>query len=152
MTHNSVASAAGVSLRQLLGSESSLSDARAESCTHDVRLLRPGDVFIALEGADEDGHDQAVEAVERGASAVICERPLPVFDVPQFIVPDSRVAYGRLCQALVGNPSTKIKVIGVTGTDGKTTTSNLIYKILVSAGLRAGIISTVLVPGKQQLT
>ena len=80
-------------------------------------------------GRRSDGHDHAAEARERGAAAVICERPLPVFDVPQVVVTDSRVAYGRLCQALVGNPSQQLKVIGVTGTHGKTTVARLLSSI-----------------------
>ncbi len=80
-------------------------DLRATSCTSDWRLVRPGDVFVAVTDADSDGHDYAEQAARRGAAAVICERPLPVFDVPQCVVSDSRSAYGRLCQALAGDPS-----------------------------------------------
>jgi UDP-N-acetylmuramoyl-L-alanyl-D-glutamate--2,6-diaminopimelate ligase len=117
-------------------------DFRATSCTSDWRQVRPGDVFVALAEAEDDGHDVAVEAGRRGAAAVICERPLPVFDVPQILVADSRIAYGRLCQALVGNPSRELKVIGVTGTHGKTTVARLLSAIFRAAGGSAGTLDS----------
>ena len=135
----------GVSLRQLLASSvhgTRLPDVRATSCSSDWRTVRPGDVYVAITGADEDGHDYATEAVARGATAIICERQLPVFDVPQCIVPDSRVAYGELCQALVGDPSRKLKVIGVTGTHGKTTVARLLSSVLRTAGVAVGTLDS----------
>ena len=80
------------------------------------------------------GMTMLTQAAERGAAAVICERPLPVFDVPQCVVADSRAAYGRLCQALVGDPSRQMKVIGVTGTHGKTTVARLLTSIFRAGG------------------
>lgn len=135
----------GVSLRGLL-----LDDARvvgahdvvATSCTSDSRRVRPNDVFVALTEAEADGHDEAAEATRRGAAAVVCERLLPVFGVPQFIVADSRLAYGRLCQALMGYPSRRLKVIGVTGTSGKLTVARLLASILNTAGGDAGTIDS----------
>jgi UDP-N-acetylmuramoyl-L-alanyl-D-glutamate--2,6-diaminopimelate ligase len=138
-------SSAGVSLRALLAEELRgvpATDIRATGCTSDWRQLRPGDVFVAIADADEDGHDFASAATGRGASALICERPLPVFDVPQLVVSDSRVAYGRLCQALVGNPSRQMKVIGVTGTHGKTTVARLLSSILRTAGASTGTLDS----------
>jgi UDP-N-acetylmuramoyl-L-alanyl-D-glutamate--2,6-diaminopimelate ligase len=117
-------------------------DVRVTSCTSDWRQVRAGDVFVALVDADEDGHDGAVEAVRRGAAAVVCERPLPIFDVPQILVKDTRVAYGRLCQALVGNPSQALKVIGVTGTHGKSTVARLLAAIFHAAGSSAGTLDS----------
>ena len=136
--------AAGVSLRQALADDLTTRprDVRATSCTNDFRQVRRGDVFVALAGAESDGHDLATEAVRRGAAAVVCERMLPVFDVPQFVVANSRVAYGKLCQALVGNPSKQLKVIGVTGTSGKTTVVRLLASILNVAGYEAGAIDS----------
>jgi len=135
---------AGVSLRQTLAADLAACprDVRVTSCTNEYRQVRPGDVFVALAGPESDGHDFAVEAVRRGAAAVVCERMLPVFDVPQFVVANSRIAYGKLCQALVGNPSQQLKVIGVTGTSGKTTVVRLLASIFNLAGYEAGAIDS----------
>jgi UDP-N-acetylmuramyl pentapeptide synthase len=70
-----------------------MSDVRAESCTSDWRRVRPGDVFVAITDVEDDGHDQAQAAAEGGAVAVVCERQLPVFNIPQYVVSDSRAAY-----------------------------------------------------------
>ena len=144
MTQLSVAPV-GVSLRALLACDAPVAgvpDLRATSCTSDWRQVRPGDVYVALAEAEEDGHDGAMEAARRGAAAVICERPLPVFDVPQIVVSDSRIIYGRLCQALVGNPSRDLKVIGVTGTHGKSTVARLLTSIIRAAGGSAGTLDS----------
>jgi UDP-N-acetylmuramoyl-L-alanyl-D-glutamate--2,6-diaminopimelate ligase len=136
---------AGVSLRELLANEvrgSLATDLRAASCTSDWRQVRPGDVSVAITDAEHDGHDGATTAAEFGAAAVVCERPLPVFNIPQFVVSDSRAAYGRLCQALMGDPSQQMKVIGVTGTNGKTTVARLLTAIFRQAGDVAGTLDS----------
>jgi len=134
----------GVSLRQLLASAPGVCppDIRATSCTSDWRKVRPGDVFVAITGSDEDGHDYATQAASRGAVAIICERQLPVFNVPQCVVADSRVVYGELCQALVGNPARQLKVIGVTGTHGKSTVARLLTAIFQAADLSVGTLDS----------
>ena len=135
----------GVSLRQLLASSVRgvrPPDIRATSCTSDWRKVRPGDVYVAITGSDEDGHDYATQAASRGAVAIICERQLPVFDVPQCVVSDSRVVYGELCQALVGNPARQLKVIGVTGTHGKTTVARLLTAVFHAAGASVGTLDS----------
>jgi UDP-N-acetylmuramoyl-L-alanyl-D-glutamate--2,6-diaminopimelate ligase len=99
-------------------------------------------VYVAITGADDDGHDYALEAASRGAVAIICERQLPVFDVPQCVVADSRVVYGELCQALVGNPTQQLKVIAVTGTHGKTTVSRLLTAVFHAAGISVGTLDS----------
>jgi UDP-N-acetylmuramoyl-L-alanyl-D-glutamate--2,6-diaminopimelate ligase len=116
-------------------------DVRVSSIQADSRKVQPGDVFVALVGTHSDGHDFAADAIRRGAVAVVGEQLLPG-DFPQCIVPDSRIAYGKLCQALVGNPSRSLKVIGVTGTNGKTTTTCLIASILKTAGFQPGLLGT----------
>jgi UDP-N-acetylmuramoyl-L-alanyl-D-glutamate--2,6-diaminopimelate ligase len=136
---------AGVSLRELLSDVAvgaPAPDVRAASCTSDWRQVRPGDVFIAVADAEEDGHDRAVAAADRGAAAVVCERQLPVFKIPQFVVADSRAAYGRLCQALVGHPTQQLKVIGVTGTSGKTTVARLLTSIFREARITSGTLDS----------
>ncbi len=134
----------GVSLGALLPTSIMIGsgDVLATSCTCEPRSVLPGDVFAALVQPDRDGHDDAREAVARGAKAILCERFVPVPNIPQCVVADSRHAYARLCQALAGDPSRRVKVIGVTGTHGKTTTSCLIAAVLEAAGVRASIMGT----------
>ena len=87
-------------------------------------IASPGDLFVALAGANCDGHDFARQAIARGAAAVLAERPLPLRRrAAPASCPITSRAYGQLCQALAGNPSQRLKVIGVTGTNGKTTTT-----------------------------
>src|SRR5690349_15007594 len=109
----------------------------------DNRKVQPGDLFVALKGGSADGHDFIPDAIERGAAAVVGERELAVLGAPYIRVENSRRALTYLAAAFYGNPGRKLTVIGVTGTDGKTTTSNLLYHILIAAGLKAGLISTV---------
>jgi len=133
----------GVSLREVLP-ECRIhngSDVRVTSCCSDSRRILPGDLFVALEGSQRDGHDFAREAVARGASAVLAERILPV-NVPLGTVSMTRDAYGRVCQALAGNPSKQMRVIGVTGTNGKTVTNLLIASILKAAGHTVGTLNS----------
>jgi UDP-N-acetylmuramoyl-L-alanyl-D-glutamate--2,6-diaminopimelate ligase len=108
----------------------------------DSRKIRPGMAFVAVAGGETDGHRFLAAAVKAGAAAVVGERDLPA-GVPGVRVADSRRALGLLCAAWHGNPSRRLVLIGVTGTDGKTTTVHLIFHILRRAGLRAGMIGTV---------
>ncbi len=107
--------------------------------------VEPGGIFLARRGASVDGHDLIAGAVARGAAAVVGERPPQAVTcpVPYAQVSDGRAALGPLAAAYYGHPSRRLAVIGVTGTDGKTTTSTLLYSILRAAGLRVGLVSTV---------
>jgi UDP-N-acetylmuramoyl-L-alanyl-D-glutamate--2,6-diaminopimelate ligase len=109
----------------------------------DSRAVQPGDLFVALTGGSTDGHDHIPQAIERGVVAVVGSLPLEKLSVSYIQVEDNRAALAYLSAAFYDFPARSLTVIGVTGTDGKTTTSNLIYQILLSAGLRAGVISTV---------
>ena len=111
----------------------------------DSRAVEPGGVFVARTGLQADGHDFIPAAVERGAAAVVGERPPDVVScpVPYVQVADAGRALAYLSAAYAGFPSRRLVMIGVTGTDGKTTTTSLIYSILKAAGLRAGMISTI---------
>jgi len=109
---------------------------------YDSRAIVPGALFVALRGADADGHDYAGEAVHRGARALLIERPLDL-DLPQIVVADSRAALARIAATFFGDPSTALGVIGVTGTDGKTTTSHLVDAILRATGRTTGLVGTV---------
>jgi len=120
--------------------------------TEDSREVKPGNLFVAYRGMAVDGHQFIAEAIQREAAAVVVEEakeegslcfpPLsPAF--PFVHVPSGREALAHLCAAWHGFPARRMAMIGVTGTDGKTTTVNLIYHILCAAGHRAGMISTV---------
>jgi UDP-N-acetylmuramoyl-L-alanyl-D-glutamate--2,6-diaminopimelate ligase len=109
----------------------------------DNRLVRPGDLFVAMKGGMADGHDFIPDAIERGAGAVVGDTLLDGLSVPYIRVENSRRALTWLAAAFYGNPGRKLTVIGVTGTDGKTTTCNLLYQILLAAKVKAGLISTV---------
>ena len=117
-------------------------DIVVESCTSDSRACRDGELFAALYGTQHDGHDFIDQAIANGAGGILAERLVPAGAAPVCIVPDSRNAYGRLCHALAGDPSRRVHVVGVTGTNGKTTTSCLITSVLATAGLRTGIMGT----------
>ena len=110
----------------------------------DSRQVKPGSLFVALVGEYSDGHYYIQAAAERGASAAVGTAPSPSgIGIPYIQVEDTRFALAHLSAAMHGFPARRLTVIGVTGTDGKTTTANLIFQILTQAGLRAGIISTV---------
>lgn len=111
----------------------------------DSRQVQPGYLFVALSGGNTDGHRYIPAAVERGAAAVVGSRSISEMPagLPYVQVENARFALAYLSAAFYDFPARSMTVIGVTGTDGKTTTSSIIYSILRSAGLRAGIISTV---------
>jgi len=113
------------------------------SCTSDIRTLRPGDLFVALTNDQFDGHDHIDEAQRLGCKAIVAERAFPGIHVPLFLVANSREAYGILCQKLYDSPSDQLKVIAVTGTNGKTCTAFLIAGVLAEAEHPVGIISSV---------
>ena len=117
-------------------------DVEIGGLAHDSRQVRPGDLFVAVKGLDADGHDYVPDAVRRGAVAVVGERETSI-SVPYVLVPDSRQALAHLAAAFHGYPARKLRVIGVTGTDGKTTTVELVRSILAAAGHKTGMISTV---------
>ncbi len=109
----------------------------------DSRKVEPGDVFFALPGTSVDGHRFIPDALQRGAAAIFGCQVLDDLPVPYIQVADPRLALAHLSAAFYDHPARKLTVIGVTGTDGKTTTANLMYQILQSAGYRTGMISTV---------
>lgn len=108
----------------------------------DSRKTVAGNLFICLPGHTVDGHDYAAQAVERGASALVVERLLPL-EVPQLLVKDCRHAMAVLADAYYGQPSQQLRLIGVTGTNGKTTTTYLVEQILADAGHVPGVIGTI---------
>jgi UDP-N-acetylmuramoyl-L-alanyl-D-glutamate--2,6-diaminopimelate ligase len=111
--------------------------------TTDSRRIRPGGVFVAIAGAHVDGHDFAARAVAAGAVAVIAERPLPDVAASVLVVPSTRRSLAEAAGWWYGDPSHELGVVGVTGTDGKTTTSWLAVAALEAAGLRTGMVGTI---------
>jgi UDP-N-acetylmuramoyl-L-alanyl-D-glutamate--2,6-diaminopimelate ligase len=118
--------------------------------TTDSRQVIPGALFVAYPGVAVDGHRFIADALQRGAAAIIGEReiadiiPQSAIRIPNYLkVRDGRAAFAWLNAAWYGFPARQLIMIGVTGTDGKTTTSNLIHTILTAAGIKAGLISTV---------
>ncbi|MFE8703632.1 UDP-N-acetylmuramoyl-L-alanyl-D-glutamate--2,6-diaminopimelate ligase [Cytobacillus sp. FJAT-54145] len=111
------------------------------SIENDNRKVKKGSLFICIKGFTVDGHDFAQSAVDQGAVAILAEKKLAL-NVPVIVVPDTRRAMAVLADAFYGQPSQKLHVIGVTGTNGKTTTSHLIEKVFSDAGQKTGLIGT----------
>ena len=138
-------------LRKLLQSvpHTSFGDTNIE-ITHiatDSRTARAGSIFVAIPGVNLDGRQFIPDAIGRGAGAIMGECAPETLDLPEGIpyiqVTDARLALAWLAAGFYGHPARQIRMIGVTGTDGKTTTTNLIYRILLTAGVRTGMVSTV---------
>ncbi len=120
-------------------------DVEILSLTYDSRVVNRGDCFFAIEGVAVDGHRFIDSAIERGASAVVCRR-LPEQQregVAYVVVENSQQAMGFIASAFYGEPSRQLKLVGVTGTNGKTTTATLLYDLFRMAGNEVGLISTV---------
>lgn len=111
---------------------------------HDSRDVEAGDVFCCIKGAVHDGHDHAVEVIARGAACLVVERLLDNVapHVPQVVVPDVRGAIGPLSSWVYGEPSRSLRVVGITGTNGKTTTAAILTAILREAGLSTATLGT----------
>lgn len=133
-----------ISLRKSLSAVSFVgtSDIVASRFCCDSRRIQPGDVFVALRGSRIDGHQHLEAAIAGGAISVIVERPASRIDVPQCVVANTRVAFAKICLERLGSPQRSINVIGVTGTNGKTTTTWLLRSILETAGRTTGLLGT----------
>ena len=109
--------------------------------SYNSKTLQKGEIFVCLKGENSDGHDYAKMAVENGAQALFCEKQLD-FDVPQVIVESTRHQIADLAAAFYDYPSKKINLIGVTGTNGKTTVTHLIQRIVEDASHKCALIGT----------
>ncbi len=112
------------------------------SVTNDSRECTQGTLFVAVRGFQTDGHKYIKKAVENGASAVVCEESTPGLCVPQIIVKNSRRSEAEVSSAFYGHPSKKFRLIGITGTNGKTTVTYLVKHILEQCGYKVGLIGT----------
>jgi len=119
-------------------------DPRTEitALAYHTRDVRDGTLFLCVRGFSHDGHDHAVEAVRRGAAALVCERPLSQA-VPQLLVSSTRAAMPLLAARFYDDPSRRLDVVGVTGTNGKTTTAHLLAAMFEACGRRSGVLGTV---------
>ncbi|MDQ3871377.1 MAG: Mur ligase family protein, partial [Chloroflexota bacterium] len=127
------------------------SEVAIRSVTADSRQVVPGALFVAVRGEQHDGHDFAGEAVAAGAAALVAERAVPSVGVPQLLVSASRGALALAAAWFHDFPSLRLGVVGVTGTDGKTTTCYMVRAILEACGLPTGLLATVdvIVGGRQ---
>ncbi|HIV85349.1 MAG TPA: UDP-N-acetylmuramoyl-L-alanyl-D-glutamate--2,6-diaminopimelate ligase [Candidatus Monoglobus merdigallinarum] len=127
-----------VNVRKIVGG----SGVKISGITYDSRNVRPGFVFVCITGFEVDGHKFARSAVENGAVAVVAEHELPTVGVPCIIVKNTRKAMSQMAAAYYDYPFRKFKLIGITGTNGKTTSTYLIKSILEYTGKKVGLIGT----------
>jgi len=130
-------------LRSVLAGPSAVARVEVRGVTHDSREVRPGWVFVAIAGEHHDGHDHASAAVSAGAVALLLERAQPIPGVPQVLVDSPRRALAVAASWIQGDPSHALGIVGITGTDGKTTTSYLVRSMLEAAGLPTGMLGTI---------
>ncbi len=116
-------------------------DTEIVSITCDSRRVEPGCLFVCIEGTAVDGHRFAADAQQAGAAAVLVQRDLGLYT--QLMAADTRMAWAQICANWFGHPATRLKMIGVTGTNGKTTTTTLIKSMLEHEGHKVGLIGTI---------
>ena len=116
-------------------------DVEISGLSYNSLTTKQGDIFICIRGEAVDGHKYAKSAIERGAVALFCEEELPI-DVPQIIVEDTKRTMANIASAFYNEPSKDINLIGVTGTNGKTTVTHLVQKILEENNEKCALIGT----------
>src|SRR3954447_22118518 len=129
-----------MTLRDLLGAGPD--DVEITGLAYDNRTVEPGTLFFCVPGFTRDGHDFAPDAVGRGASALVVQRPLGL-GVPEVLVEDVRAAMAVAAARFFGDPTASLAVCGITGTNGKTTTAFLVRSLLEAAGVQCGLLGTV---------
>jgi UDP-N-acetylmuramoyl-L-alanyl-D-glutamate--2,6-diaminopimelate ligase len=129
-----------MTLRDLMGNAAP--DVEVSGLAYSSRTVVPGTLFFCVPGFRADGHDFAPDAVARGAVALVCQRPLGL-GVPEVVVDDVRAAMGPVAARFYGDPTAELEVVGVTGTNGKTTTAFLLRHLLGAGGRQTGLLGTV---------
>ena len=130
-------------LESVAAPQSAVPPIAVSGIAYDSRSVRPGDAFFCIPGFAHDGHAFAPKAVARGAVALVVKRPLSDLGCPQVVVDDPRAALASAASRFYGRPSESLRVVGITGTNGKTTTAHLLDAVLRAAGLTTGVIGTV---------
>lgn len=128
-------------LKNLIECNEALGQTEITGITCDSRCVKEGYAFVCIKGAKSDGHDYAQKALEGGAAVIIAERDLELDN--QIVVPDTHAAYADMCAKWFGNPADSLKLLGVTGTNGKTSVTYMMKKILEKAGYKVGLIGTI---------
>jgi len=130
-------------LLQASGIAPGLADPEISSLCHDSRLATPGCLFFALPGSQSDGGRFITQAVEKGAAGIVSEKPDAATDRPLVVVENARAAMADIAAEFFGHPARDLKCVGVTGTNGKTTTAFLAKHLMDAAGMRSGLVGTV---------
>ncbi len=128
--------------RVIPGAPANAADLEITGLAYDNRAAEPGTLFFCVPGFTRDGHDFASDAIARGAAALVVERPLGL-GVPEIRVPSVRAAMAPAAAAFYGDPTAELQTVGVTGTNGKTTTAFLVHALLEADGRRTGLLGTV---------
>src|SRR6186997_2886216 len=129
-----------MTLRELLGAGPA--DVEVTGLAYDNRAVGPGTLFFCVPGFTRDGHDFAPDAIARGAAALVVQRPLGL-GVPEVLVDDVRAAMAPAAARINGDPTATLRAVGITGTNGKTTTAFLVRGLLEAAGRPTGLVGTV---------
>src|SRR3712207_2369108 len=130
-----------MTLRDLMG-DAAAPEVEVSGLAYSSKSVTPGTLFFCVPGFKVDGHEFAPDAVERGAAALVCERPLGL-GVPELVVDSVRAAMGPAAARFHGDPTAQLDVVGITGTNGKTTTAFLVRHLLEADGRQTGLLGTV---------
>lgn len=133
----------GITMNIACSVDGDISGIKINKLENDSRKVKKGDLFFCVSGTFSDGHDYAQAAVKNGAVALVCERRLDGIKVPQIIVKDTRVAMASIAAEYYNHPTDDMRIIGITGTNGKTSTTYMLKAMFEKAGKKVGIIGTI---------